>query len=382
MSTPILLAVFALLITSATVLFRTVFNRPDYIVEKVTFKNSDITLAGTLTRPTVDGQHPAVVLMTGTGPQDRDNMVLPRFRIFQQIADYLTQQGIAVLRYDDRGVAQSGGVFEETSIYDFAADASAAIQYLKSRTDINPNQTGVLGHSEGGAYAAILGANPHSGVNFIITMAGLCIRGDDILKEQSRLMFEAQGASEAMIQSQLAFLDDVIPLMIAKDYESARERTYKVALEQLAIARENGDPTVAKVKNDDAYAKNMADTFMAGYANASFSSLMAYDPRPDFAQTTVPILAIFGERDLQVPPQSNIAGLEVAFAKSNNDDVTITTIAGANHLFQHAVTGAATEYMTLKRTFADAFLPTLSDWILKRVDVVQQSTNHSSSTNS
>lgn len=367
----ILIVVFVLLIAGATVLNRAVRSKPDYVVEKVSFDNGDITLAGTLTLPAVEGQHPAVVLMTGTGPQDRDNVVVPRFRLFQQIADYLTQQGIAVLRYDDRGVAASGGVFEEASIYDFASDAAAAIAYLESRADINPNQTGVLGHSEGGVYAAILGADPDSGIDFVVTMAGPGVSGSDTLREQSRLLFAAQGASEALIESQLAFLDDVIPLMIAEDYEAASQRTRQVALEQLEIAREAGDPAVARTKNEDAYVQTVVDAFMTGYANASFSSLMAYDPGPDFAQTTVPVLAVFGERDLQVPPASNIAALEAAFAESDNADVTIITIPGANHLFQAAITGAATEYTTLKRTFTEAFLPTVGDWILERVDVVE-----------
>ncbi|MEO1166603.1 MAG: alpha/beta fold hydrolase, partial [Chloroflexota bacterium] len=328
-------------------------------------------LAGTLTLPAVEGQHPAVVLMTGTGPQDRNNVVIPRFHLFQQIANYLTQQGIAVLRYDDRGVAASGGVFEEASIYDFASDAAAAIAYLESRADINPNQTGVLGHSEGGVYAAILGADPDSSVDFIVTMAGPGVNGSDTLREQSRLLFEAEGASKALIASQLAFLDDVIPLMIAEDYEAASERTRDVALEQLEIAREAGDPAVAQIRDDDTYAQTIVDSFMTSYANASFSSLMAYDPRPDFVKTAVPILAIFGELDLQVPPALNTAALEATFADSDNDDVTIVTIPTANHLFQAANTGTATEYTRLKRTFTEAFLPTLGDWILERVNVVE-----------
>lgn len=370
----ILIVAFVLFITGITVIGR--FSQTNYIVEKVTFNNGDVTLAGTLTRPAVEGQHPAVVLMTGTGPQDRDEVIVSGFRIFQQIADYLTQQGIAVLRYDDRGVAASGGVHSEASIYDFASDAAAAIAYLESRADINPNQTGVLGHSEGGVYAAILGADPDSSIDFIITMAGPSTHGGDMLREQSRLLFAAQGASEALIASQLTFLDDVIPLMIAEDYEAASERTREVALEQLGIARAEGDPAVARIKDEDAHAQAVVDSFMNGYANASFSSLMAYDPRPDFAQTTVPILAVFGELDLQVPPESNIAALEAAFAESNNNDVTIITIPGANHLFQAAITGAATEYTTLKRTFTEAFLPTVGDWILERVDVVEESTNN------
>jgi len=367
----LLIVVFVSLIAGATALGRAMRSKTDYIIEKVTFDNGDVTLAGTLTLPAVEGQHPAVVLMTGTGPQDRDNVVVPRFRLFQQIADYLTQQGIAVLRYDDRGVAKSGGVFAKASIYDFASDAAAAIAYLESRADINPNQTGVLGHSEGGVYAAILGADPDSGIDFVVTMAGPCISGSDTLREQSRLLFEVQGASEALIESQLSFLDDVIPLMIAEDYEAASQRTRQVAMEQLEIAREAGDPSVARTKNDDAYAQTVVDAFMNGYANASFSSLMAYDPGPDFAQTTVPVLAVFGELDLQVPPASNIAALEAAFAASDNDDLTIITIPGGNHLFQAAITGAATEYATLKRTFNEAFLPTVGDWILERVDVVE-----------
>lgn len=163
-----------------------------YGVEDVTFTNGDVTLAGTLTLPEGEGPHPALILMSGSGPQDRDEVVVPGFPIFKRIADHLTRNGVAVLRYDDRGVGESQGDYKSTSIYDFAADGEAAIAYLQSREDINPDQVGVMGHSEGGVYASIIGANPDSGAAFIITMAGPAVDGKAILLRQNELILQVR----------------------------------------------------------------------------------------------------------------------------------------------------------------------------------------------
>src|SRR5262249_55548976 len=153
------------------------------------------------------------VLMTGSGPQNRDEAVIPGFPIFKRIADFLTRRGLAVLRYDDRGVGQSSGDYTSATIQDFAADGKAAVAYLRARPDINPAQVGVLGHSEGGLYAAMMGADPDSGVAFIVSVAGSAVSGRDLLLHQNELVLRGAGVSNQLIQSQVDFLKAVFPLL-------------------------------------------------------------------------------------------------------------------------------------------------------------------------
>jgi hypothetical protein len=170
-----------------------------YLVEEVTFPSGDHTLAGTLTLPSAPGPHPAIVLVSGSGPQDRDEALGGiAIRPFRLLADALTRAGVAVLRYDDRGVGQSTGDFSEATSADFAADAEAAITYLLSRPEIDPDQVGLLGHSEGGLIAAMLGAR-NDDLDFIISLAGPGVPGREVLTLQSRLLMEAEATGEEAV---------------------------------------------------------------------------------------------------------------------------------------------------------------------------------------
>lgn len=342
-----------------------------YHVEEVTFTNGDAKLAGTLTIPQGEGQHPGVVLMTGSGPQNRDEMVVPGFPIFRLIADYLTRQGIAVLRYDDRGIGQSSGEWGETSLHEFASDGQAAVDYLLTRDDINPAQVGLLGHSEGGYYAAIIGAIPDSNVAFIILMAGPAVSGTDVLLVQNEDIFAQAGASPEDIQAQLDFLNALFPLLQARDYETIRELAYETALEQWDTLTED-ERAATGAEDAESFAKTAADNMLAQVGNEPFASLIEYDPAADLAAIDVPLLAIYGGLDIQVSAEANVAALEGIVAGSGNADVTIITLEDANHLFQAAKTGAIEEYSELDFEFTADFLPTVSDWILDRVDVVAE----------
>ncbi len=337
-----------------------------YRVEDVTFDNGDITLAGTLTLPEGAGPHPAIILMTGSGAQTRDEQVAPGFPIFRLIADYLTRQGIAVLRYDDRGTGESGGDYSAATVFDLASDGKAAVAYASSRPEIDPDQVGVLGHSEGGLYAAILGADPDSGVAFIISMAGPGVPLSAVLVRQNELIMRAAGSSEEVIALQLEFLDAAIPLIIARDWDAVDQLVVETTLAQLATVSDE-DLAAAGITDREAYAQQQADNFRANYANEWFATGLEYDPAPDWAQTTVPVLAVFGELDLQVDPLQNAEPLETAVRSGGNEDVTVVILDGANHLFQQAETGAIQEYAVLPPEFVPDFLPTLSDWLLARV---------------
>lgn len=340
-----------------------------YQVEEVTFTNGEITLAGTLTLPAGEGQHPAVVLMTGSGPQDRDEMVVPGFRIFKLIADHLTRQGIAVLRYDDRGVGQSTGDYNAASIEDLASDGAAAVAYLQTRDEIDPAQVGLLGHSEGGIYAAMLGANPDTKIAFIITVAGTAVNGRELLLHQNREILASSGATQDIIDSQIALLNDILPLAEARDWEGMEQLYKEKVLEQWALL--TPDEQAALGGDAEAYAQQTAASFRQIYGSEWFVTLLDYNPADDWAQTTVPVLAIFGAKDVQVDEAQNAVPLTEALIGAGNTDFAVVVLPDANHVMQAAQTGGIEEYMQLEKAFTPAFLPTLTDWLLHHVTVVE-----------
>jgi pimeloyl-ACP methyl ester carboxylesterase len=339
-----------------------------YLAEDVTFENGDVTLAGTLTLPDGDGPHPAVVLVTGSGPQDRDESLAPltTFKPFLDLADALTRAGVAVLRYDDRGVAQSTGDFAAATLDDFVTDAAAAIEYLKGRPEINTGQIGMLGHSEGGYVAARLGAtNPD--VAFLIAMAGPGASGADVLLVQNERILRASDASDALIQSQLDMLNAIFPLVEASDWEAVEQVIYDTAIIQYNLLTPEEQAVIGE---PEPYANMQTASFMAGYQTEWFRTFLTYDPAPDWAQTTVPVLAILGELDTQVDADQNAPLIEAALTEAGNEDFEIVVLEGANHLFQKAETGSPQEYGALEAAYIDGFLSTIVDWLTARVDVV------------
>lgn len=337
--------------------------------EAVTFTNGNVTLAGTLTLPETDGPHPAVVLMTGSGPQNRDEEAVPGLRIFQLIADHLTERGVAVLRYDDRGVGQSTGDFLSASIQDFAADAQAAVAYLRGRQDIDPEQVGVLGHSEGGAYAAMLGAKPDSGIAFIIALAGPAVSSRDLLLEQNRRIYAASGAPEAVIDLQLEFLNESFPLVAERNWEAVEDLMYESITQQWALLPDEARNSLGG--NGDAYARSAVQSFRQNNAAEWYATLQEYNAAADWARTTVPVLAVFGGLDMQVPAEMNSVPLTEALKQAGNRDYEVVVLPDANHLFQSAVTGSPLEYAQLATELTPDLLPTLSEWLLEHVTLPQ-----------
>ncbi len=329
-----------------------------YLEEEVTFANGDVTLAGTLTLPSTPGPHPAVVLVSGSGPQDRDEDIGATLKPFLALADGLTRAGVAVLRYDERGVGGSTGTFEGATTRDFADDAAAGIAYLLSRDEINPDQIGLLGHSEGGYVAAMLSAR-NDDLDFIITLAGPGLSGAELTLLQNRVLLELDGASPEEIEAQLAYLEELMTIL--DDPEAIATLTHDRVLAQVAALPE---AERAAIEDPEAYAQMIAERVATTYATGWFAELAVYDPAVDFAQTTVPVLAIFGGLDVQVPDEKNAAAVEAAL--TGNDDVTIVVLPEANHLFQTATTGHPSEYATLPGEFTPDLLPTIVDWLAER----------------
>lgn len=336
-----------------------------YTVEDVTFDNGDVTLAGTLTLPPTDGPHPVVVLVSGSGAQDRDETLGGGIAIkpFKLIADALTRAGIAVLRYDDRGVGESTGDFATATEADFAADATAAIDYLLTRDDINPDEIGLLGHSEGGLIAAMLGAsNPD--LDFIISMAGPSVTGYDVLLVQNQRLMQAEGASQAQIDAQVAFVEELLTML--DDPQAMETLIYDQTLAQIQALPEEQQAALGDIEQ---YAHTLAAQAAQQYTAGWFEGFVTYDPAPDWAQTTVPVLGLFGGKDVQVDAEQNAPALEAALAEAGNEDYEIVVFPNANHLFQEAGTGGVSEYTTLPAEFTPDFLPTIIDWLKEHVTI-------------
>lgn len=340
----------------------------DYNSEEVTFTNDGNTFAGTLTYPKTEGKHPAVVLITGSGAQNRDENITG-FKIFRVIAEYLTQNGIAVLRYDDRGVGgTTGKTVDQSTTEDFAGDVIAAVQYLKTRDDINPSQIGLLGHSEGGIVAPIA-AGKSGDIAFIILMAGTGVKGIDIVMEQTELIMKAGKSKDEEIEGYLKMLEAVYEAM--KNKRSLDDIKKQIKNDIIENFENIPEKQRKNITNKEQYATDAAEKTIAEFDNPWMRFFLQYDPQAALAKVKCPVLVLFGEKDLQVPPKQSLKPIENALKKGENMNYKVVVFPDANHLFQKARTGSPAEYGTLPKEFVPDFLETISSWILERVTIVK-----------
>ncbi len=335
-----------------------------YEALEVSFENkpAGATFAGTLTLPKGSGPFPCVVMVTGSGPQDRDEALLGH-RPFLVIADHLTRHGIAVLRYDDRGVAKSTGKFATATSDDFADDALAAVEFLKTRKEVDAKKIGIVGHSEGGLIAPICAAKSKE-VAFIVLLAGTGISGAELLPIQSKLISIATGTPAADAERQAKTSSGIFALMIAGKTDAELKAAIRAAvLEELRLEPETKDLPEAELnkKADQMVAEQAAEIL-----NPWFKRFLVLDPRENLKKVTCPVLALNGEKDLQVPPKQNLPQIEKALKDSGNKDVTTIEFPGLNHLFQNCKTGSPTEYAEIEETFAPVALEAVTNWIRKR----------------
>ena len=315
-----------------------------------------VKLAGTLTVPETTGRHACAVLLTGSGSEDRDETIFGH-KPFLVIADHLTRQGLAVLRLDDRGIGGSTGDPATATTQDFAHDASAAVDFLRGRPEIDPKRIGFIGHSEGGLIAT-LAANRRHDVAFVIMLAGPGIPGDSTLVLQSAAMRRGAGASE----DQIARERPLLLKLIAAVKQGADSVAVRAAAEALVSAQLEGLPAAP----DSAGRAQLVRTLARQIRSPWFQFFMGYDPRPALARLRCPTLALNGGRDLQVLPKENLAAIESAVRSGGNRDVTVRELPGLNHLFQTARTGSMMEYGVIEETFAPAALAAMSDWLRER----------------
>jgi hypothetical protein len=323
-----------------------------YNEEEVVYINQDagIKLAGTLTFPQNGENFPAVILITGSGAQDRDETIFEH-KPFLVIADYLTRNGIAVLRVDDRGVGGSEGKTSEATSEDFAGDMMAGIEFLKTRKEINPAKIGLIGHSEGGLIAPMV-ATKSKGVAFVVLLAGPGIVGEQILYEQGKLINKAAGLTDDQAQ-QNHKMQQVIFNIVLTEPDSAQR------IDRLQKTLTNG---MYFIMNEEQ--KKAVDNQIKAVDNKWFRFFLKYDPYPALTKIKCPLLALNGEKDLQVPPKENLAAIEKALTEGENKNFKTMEIPGLNHLFQTCETGAIAEYAQIEETISPAVLEILKDWIL------------------
>ena len=336
-----------------------------YPAEDVSFPNPDggHTLAGTLTTPEGDGPFPAVILISGSGPQDR-NEALMGHRPFLVLSDHLTRSGLAVLRYDDRGVGESTGNFATATSRDFASDVLAAVAYLGTRPDVDPERVGLAGHSEGGLIAPMVAALTDD-VSFLVLMAGPGVNGERILYAQSELIARAGGTPDDRIQLGREYAEKMYAILKS-------DRTPEEALpELLALAEEQVDLSTAEELEqlgiNDQNRDQILTAQIAQLNSPWFRQFLTYEPSESLEKVRVPVLAINGEKDLQVPYEENLREIGAALERGGNDDFELHALPGLNHLFQTAETGHPGEYGQIEETWAVSAMELISSWILKTV---------------
>lgn len=333
----------------------------------------DAVLAGTLSMPRGQGEgpFPAVVLVSGSGLQNRDEEIMGH-KPFKAIAGYLARRGIAVLRYDDRGFGQSTGDASSATTFDFARDAFGALEFLAKTDGIDTTRLGVVGHSEGGIVAAIIAAQKVQYVqqgqiahqapdlqqaqslpeaSFIVMLAGPGVRGDELLLEQARAIAKASGASDEQIEMATAL----------------NSKIYSIAMKEDSVESRRQD-IVALLKKEAPELESQADGIVSQVLSPWVVQFLKLDPADYLRNVTIPVLALNGTKDLQVPAASNLPAIDKALKAAGNTHYRLVALDGLNHLFQHAKTGLPEEYAQLNEDFAPEALALMGDWIHAVVD--------------
>jgi len=329
-----------------------------YRDEEVTYPNTrdGITLAGTLTMPGAGAPFPAVILISGSGQQDRDESVFGH-RPFLVLADYLTRRGIAVLRVDDRGVGGSQGDAAQATSADFARDVLAGVAYLKTRQEIDPTRIGLIGHSEGGLIAPLVATQARD-VAFIVLLAGTGVPGDVIIEKQIANLLQTGGADQTAIDAALAAQRRVYEIVKNEaDPNRAKEKVRAIVQESLAKLDEKQKEALRGMES------HYLDAQVQAATSPWFRFFITHDPKTVLRRVRCPVLALNGELDKQVLSQDNLPAIEQALREGGNTRVTIRELPGLNHLFQTAKTGNVDEYARIEETMSPRALETVAQWI-------------------
>ena len=332
-----------------------------YYSEEITFENKKaaITLSGTLTLPQREGNFPLVILISGSGPQNRDEELLGH-KPFLVLSDYLTRNGIAVLRFDDRGTADSKGDFKSATTSDFSEDVEAALHYSLSRKEINKQKIGLIGHSEGGMIAPMV-AIRNKTIHFIVLLAGTGIPGNELLLLQEALIYKASGKNDSTILTVKEINSGAFDLVIhAKNTDQLKTDLNNYLSHSLD--KNPGFLRSLGISKED-YIQRMTSSLSSPW----MQYFIRYDPAKTMEKVTCPVLALNGSKDLQVPPKENLSAIKKALEKGGNKHFISEELPNLNHLFQECKTGNPSEYAQIEQTFSPAALELIGNWIQQQV---------------
>lgn len=327
-----------------------------YDVEEVKYSylTANVTLAGTLTLPRSEKPSPAVLLIAGSGPIDRDETVFGH-KPFLVLADHLTKKGFVVLRVDKRGIGQSTGNYGVATTEDFAADALAGIEYLKTRKEVDAKQIGLIGHSEGGLIAPMIAVKSND-IAFIVLMAAPCVTGEAIVYAQEALISRAMGITEEQLSHQLDFQQQVLSVIKNEpDLEKAEKLLREIIAKQLANLP----------KDQQQVSADAIEAQMKRCNSRWFRYYLTYDPTISLKNLKIPVLVINGALDSQVSPKQNLPVIAKSLEEAGNRNYRIIEFPKMNHFFQTCETGSILEYGKIEETIAPVVLDTISDWMLE-----------------
>ncbi len=337
-----------------------------YKTEEVVFKNLDagIRLAGTLTLPAVEGAFPAVLLLSGSGPQDRDEAVFGHLP-FLVLADYLTRRGIAVLRVDDRGVGSSTGDFDKATAMDYASDAMACVTYLKSRKEINHELIGLVGHSEGGMIAPMVAVqSPNIAFIVLIASPGLAIKKMEY-SEQARTL-KANGASDDIIARNRALQENLFAVINQETDSKVVQDEFTSIITEFFKGLDEEERKIIGISEENLEV-HIYDQFQRLHS-PWFRYYLNYDPVTVLKKVSCPVLAVNGEKDVQVTPKENLKAITRALKAGGNKNYTVKELPNLNHLLQTAETGNISEYGKIEETMSPTALQIIGDWILEQTE--------------
>lgn len=335
-----------------------------YNSDSIYFVNDTIRFGGTLTYPAREGKYPAVIIISGTGEQNRDGR-FGEHRPFFRIADYLTQKGFAVLRIDDRGTGQTNGRYEDATTLDFAHDITAAIKYLKTRKEIDKKRIGLIGHSEGGCVAFMLAADCPD-VSFMVSLAGVGVNGVEILKLQNDAILRSdKRIDQRLVDNYMSLysslFDAVKATPLNEKPDSALYKTFR-------IWKNNQSQETLKAMN---MVNGRDQMFISRYAyhaaKAWYRVMINYDPAKFIPRIKIPLLAMNGDKDIMVPARQNLENIEYLLKKGKNKHYQISIMPGHNHMFQHCVECTQQEIPTLPEDISQQTLDTMYNWLSKEI---------------
>ncbi len=332
-----------------------------YFNEEVVFRNekAQLNLSGTFTRPHGTRKYPVVLLISGSGPSDRDE-TFAGHKPFLVLSDYLTKKGIAVLRYDDRGRGASTGDYASATTLDFAKDAASAITYLKTRSDINSKHIGIIGHSEGGIIAPIVANMLEEDVSFIISLAGTAIPGSELS------LLQSQSLRPFPVPDEEAYENAIRKVIAIASKPGPRA---EIKAELLTQYHAEIAPILNKVTGSQEQTNQIINQFVENRTTPWSRYFYNYNPADEYKKVTCAVLGLYGTKDTQVTAEINAPALEKALKNGRTIDFEVKKLEHLNHLFQECETGAMSEYETIPQTFAPSALQEISNWILKRTTI-------------